>query len=91
MALNPLISPRSAPSLWHPFFPSQEIQSDTPRPTFLSSASVAAQARLPEIQGRRATFYAGAWCGYGFHEDGIRAAVDAVRAMGGVEVPWVAR
>jgi predicted NAD/FAD-binding protein len=24
----------------------------------------------------------GAWCGYGFHEDGIKSAVDVVTAMG---------
>lgn len=27
-------------------------------------------------------FLAGAWAGYGFHEDGIKSAVDAVTAMG---------
>eukprot|EP00983_Pelagomonas_calceolata_P118613 1160525-Pelagomonas_calceolata.AAC.2 len=36
-----------------------------------------AQAQLGSLQGRRGAFYAGAWCGYGFHEDGIRSAVKA--------------
>lgn len=45
-------------------------------------AAVAAQRRLPEIQGRERTWFCGAWCGYGFHEDGLKAglaAADGVR------------
>jgi hypothetical protein len=33
---------------------------------------------------------AGAWCGYGFHEDGIKAAVEAVTALG-ARIPWTCR
>jgi predicted NAD/FAD-binding protein len=35
--------------------------------------AIAAQRRMPELQGRRRTWFCGAWMGYGFHEDGIRA------------------
>ena len=48
-------------------------------------ASVAAQARKAEIQGRRNTWFAGAYWGWGFHEDGMRSAVDVARALG---VAW---
>lgn len=47
-----------------------------------SHASVAAQARKAEIQGRRRTWFAGAYWGWGFHEDGLRSAVDVARALG---------
>ncbi|MCQ4163508.1 NAD(P)/FAD-dependent oxidoreductase [Tahibacter harae] len=47
-----------------------------------SHASVAAQARKAEIQGRRHTWFAGAYWGWGFHEDGMRSAVEVVRELG---------
>jgi predicted NAD/FAD-binding protein len=46
-------------------------------------AAVAAQKRLPSIQGRSRVWFCGAWARYGFHEDGLSsalAAVDALRA-----------
>ena len=49
--------------------------------------AIDAQAALPAIQGRERCWFAGAWTGYGFHEDGLKSAVAVVEAMG-VEVPW---
>ncbi len=43
--------------------------------------SVAAQLRRGEIQGRRHTWYAGAYWGWGFHEDGLRSAVEVCAAL----------
>jgi len=49
--------------------------------------SVAAQARKAEIQGQRRTWFAGAYWGWGFHEDGLRSAVAVADALG---VRWFA-
>lgn len=53
------------------------------------TAAIEAQARLPAIQGRDRVWYAGAWTGYGFHEDGLRSAVEVARNLG-VTPPWTA-
>ena len=48
----------------------------------LDGAAMVAQRRRPEIQGARGTFFAGAYWGYGFHEDGVRSALDVCRHFG---------
>jgi predicted NAD/FAD-binding protein len=45
-------------------------------------ASVAAQRRLPELN-TAVTAFAGAYHGWGFHEDGCRSGAQAARALGG--------
>jgi predicted NAD/FAD-binding protein len=45
-------------------------------------ASVAAQARRAEINGVDRLWFAGAYWGWGFHEDGMRSAVEVARALG---------
>lgn len=50
-------------------------------------AAVAAQQRKPEIQGRRHTWFAGAYWGWGFHEDGMRSAV-AVAVADALDARW---
>lgn len=44
-----------------------------------TAAAVAAQARHHEINGVRGTYYCGAYWGYGFHEDGVKSALAALR------------
>jgi len=45
-------------------------------------ASVAAQARKAQVDGVVRSWYAGAYWGWGFHEDGMRSAVGVARASG---------
>ena len=49
--------------------------------------AVEAQSWLPAAQGQARCWFAGAWTGYGFHEDGLRSAVEVAKAFG-VAVPW---
>jgi predicted NAD/FAD-binding protein len=43
--------------------------------------AIAAQKRLPVLQGQKHTWYAGAWTGYGFHEDGLKSGLQVGRAL----------
>jgi len=49
--------------------------------------SFAAQQQLEDIQGKRHTWFCGAWTGYGFHEDGIRSGLAVADALGATP-PW---
>ncbi|KAH9875091.1 hypothetical protein J1614_004579 [Plenodomus biglobosus] len=48
---------------------------------------IAAQEKLENIQGKQGIWYAGAWTGYGFHEDGCRSGLAVGTRLGG-EIPW---
>ncbi|MDN2565995.1 FAD-dependent oxidoreductase [Aquibium sp. A9E412] len=77
VSLNPAIEPR-APLVFG------EWTFDHPQ---YDSRTLSAQARLDDIQGLRNTWYAGAWTGYGFHEDGLRSGLAAAEALG-ARIPW---
>jgi predicted NAD/FAD-binding protein len=51
--------------------------------------AIDAQQQLPRIQGSNRTWFCGAWCGYGFHEDGLRSALQIIGDFD-VEAPWPA-
>ena len=50
--------------------------------------AVAAQARRGEIQGERQTWFAGAYWGWGFHEDGLRSAAQVCAALMSRDAAW---
>ena len=64
VTLNPPFEPDPARVL-------QEFEYSHP---LLDSAAVAAAAGIAQLSGQRHTWYAGAWLGYGFHEDGLASA-----------------
>ena len=45
-------------------------------------AAIDAQAGLNSIQGKNKIWFAGAWTGYGFHEDGLKSALRVVADFG---------
>ena len=51
------------------------------------AASAAGQADLGLVQGRNRTWFAGAYCGYGFHEDGLQAGLTVAAELGS-PAPW---
>ena len=74
VSLNPLHEPD----------PSTVLGSfDYAHPVF-DGPAIAAQRALPAQQGLRNTWFAGAWTGYGFHEDGLKsglAVADAIASL----------
>lgn len=71
VSLNPLREPKPHTVLG---------EFDYAHPVF-DMAAVAAQQRLPEIQGRQGVWFCGAWAGYGFHEDGLASGQQAASAL----------
>lgn len=52
---------------------------DYAHPVF-DQAAVAAQQRLPALQGQHNTWFCGAWTRYGFHEDGLLSGLSVAKA-----------
>jgi uncharacterized protein len=76
-------------SLNPPFAPDPDLtfgRYDYDHPQY-DAAAFAAQKRIDAIQGRRHTWFCGAWHGYGFHEDGLRSALTVAEALG-APAPW---
>ena len=53
---------------------------DYDHPVF-DRAAIEAQAGVAQLQGQRRTWFCGAWTGYGFHEDGLKAGQGVGRTL----------
>ena len=71
VSLNPLREPDAGQVL---------AEIDYEHPVF-DQAAIDAQQALPGLQGRRQLWFAGAWAGYGFHEDGLKSGLAAARGL----------
>jgi predicted NAD/FAD-binding protein len=77
VTLNPAFEPRDAIAAF---------DYDHPRFTL---ETLGAQRRLWSLQGRRKTWFCGAWFGSGFHEDGLQAGLAVAEQLGGLRRPWM--
>lgn len=71
VSLNPIDAPDPARVL---------AAFDYAHPVF-DQAAVAAQAGIAQIQGAQNTWFAGAWTGYGFHEDGLKSGLAVAASL----------
>ena len=58
------------------------INSTTLMHPLYSFESMATQPRLQAMNGQRNTWFCGSYFGYGFHEDGVRSAVEVAKGFG---------
>ena len=71
VTLNPARPPRPELTFAH-------ITYDHP---MFDTAALKAQTEIDTIQGTNNTWYCGAWCGYGFHEDGLSSGLKAAEML----------
>ncbi|MFY7865130.1 NAD(P)/FAD-dependent oxidoreductase [Roseateles sp.] len=71
VSLNPVREPSPAQTL---------AEFDYAHPVF-DQGAVAAQARLPLIQGEGHVWFCGAWTRYGFHEDGLLSGLSVAKRL----------
>jgi len=71
VSLNPVAEPRAGTVLG---------EFDYAHPVF-DLAAIAAQRRVPALQGRASTWFCGAWTRYGFHEDGLSSGLAVAAAL----------
>lgn len=60
---------------------------DYDHPVF-DAPAIKAQEAIWSIQGRRHVSFAGAWLGYGFHEDGLQAGLAVAESLTNWRRPW---
>ncbi|CAH1580971.1 NAD(P)/FAD-dependent oxidoreductase [Vibrio rotiferianus] len=61
--------------------PNKILRSFTYHHPVFTTESIAAQQRKDEVQGKQSTWFCGAYWYNGFHEDGVRSALDVVQGL----------
>lgn len=64
-----------------------QYEIDYEHPLF-DARAIAAQRDLWQVQGNQHSWFAGAWMGYGFHEDGLQAGLEVAERIGPLQRPW---
>jgi predicted NAD/FAD-binding protein len=65
-----------------PFAPAGELHRQTYDHPRFDVPAMAAQREIWRLQGLRRTWFCGAWCGAGFHEDGLQAGLAVAESLG---------
>ena len=78
VTLNPVKPPR----------PDSVIRTELYEHPVFDEAAIRAQRRIWQLQGRRNSWFCGAYFGSGFHEDGLQAGLAVAEALGGFRRPW---
>lgn len=68
--------------------PDKIIKTQTYHHPVYSLEAIKAQSQISTIQGQKNTYFAGAWCGYGFHEDGLSAGLAVAEMAANIKRPW---
>jgi len=61
--------------------PTQVIQRFNYAHPVFDLAAMDAQQEMKQLQGQQHTWYAGAWLGYGFHEDGLKSGLSVAQEL----------
>lgn len=78
VTLNPMVEPDPGTVAYRTVYEHPLFDAD----------AMAAQQRLWSLQGEAGVWFAGAYFGAGFHEDGLQAGLAAAEMMGDVRRPW---
>ena len=68
--------------------PARTLRTERYSHPLFDAAALRAQKRMWSVQGEGGVWWCGAYCGAGFHEDGLQAGLAVAEAIGGVRRPW---
>ena len=78
VSLNPVSPPKKEKII---------IKKNYSHPLF-TKTTFEAQKQILNLQGKKNTWFCGAYLGYGFHEDGIKSGLKVAENISGLQRPW---